>query len=132
MDEQAPLAFIREDQGPARGLAHIRLEWDDALHATVGETTCPNGRPTVGGLPCDPVGYIRHLGERFSGDLGLPVTPQPEIVGLAGGYGWLLALDEGAPKELTVRQVEVLPDTPLFFSVQYPIGTNVEVTAHVA
>jgi hypothetical protein len=132
MDIQAPLALIREDQGPARGLAHIRLEWDNILHETVGISTCPNGRPTTGGLPCDSHGYVRHLGERFSSDLGLPVTAQPEIVGLAGGYGWLLSLDEGAPKELKIMQIEVLPTTPLLFSVQYPLGTQIEVTAKAA
>jgi hypothetical protein len=51
------------------------------------------------------------------------------VVGLAGGFGWLFSLNEGAPKELKIMQTEVLPDTPLLFSVQYPVGTSVSVIA---
>lgn len=123
------MTFIKQNDGPARGFAHIRLEWDVALHATVGVTDCVNGRPAGEGPFCLSHGYIRYLGEKFSVDDGLPVTAQPEIVGLAGGYGWLLTLNEGAPKSLKIMEVEVLPDTPLIFSVQYPAGTSVSVVA---
>jgi len=131
-DVQGPVVFVQQNNGPSRGLAHIRLEWDAALHSTVGSTACVNGRSANSGPYCPPHGYIRHLGKRFSGDNGLPVTAQPEVVGLAGGYGWLLTLDEGAPKELKISQTEVLPGTPLLFSVQYPLNTAVTVTAHAA
>lgn len=131
-DPQGPLVFVKKNQGPARGLAHVRLEWDEKLHDTVGSTDCVNGRD-FGALPlCAAKGYIRHLGGRFSSDNGLPVTAQPEIVGLAGGFGWLLKLNDGAPKELKISEVEVLPETPLLFSVQYPLGTSVSVKAKAA
>ena len=66
MDTQAPLAFIRQGDGPARGLAHVRLEWDGD-YGEVGSTICGNGRTfnsTSGQFEplCETVGYIRHLG----------------------------------------------------------------------
>jgi len=37
-DPEGPLTFIKIDNGPDRGLGHIRMEFDEELHATVGET----------------------------------------------------------------------------------------------
>ena len=130
------MAFIRKDAGPARGLAHIRLEWDDSLHDTVGGgDTCRNGGSGLTN-DCPAVGRIRHLGTRFNPahdpEGGLPVTLQPEIVGLAGGFGWLLSLDGGAPHTLTITEVEVLPNTPLLLSIAYPPGTGFEIKAKAA
>lgn len=129
LDSQGPVVFVQEANGPARGLAHVRFEWDDALHSTVGSSDCVNGRLAGQGPFCLPHGYVRHLGEMFANEAGLPVTAQPEVVGLAGGFGWLLTLNEGAPKELKIMQMEVLPSTPLLLSLQYPFGTSVSVTA---
>jgi hypothetical protein len=131
-DVQGPLTFIQENNGPARGLAHIRVTWDDALHATVGSGDCVNGRPADVGPYCLPYGYIRHVGNKFAtaADQGLSVTAQPEIAGLAGGYGWILKLNQGAPKEIKIREIEVSPDTPLLFSIQYPLGVSVTVKAN--
>jgi hypothetical protein len=133
MDEQAPLSFVKKNAGPARGLAHFRLEWDDALHDTVGgRDTCRNGGSGIT-EECPAVGRIRHLGSRFDvandPEGGLPVTPQPEIVGLAGGFGWLLTLDDGAPHTLNISQIEVMPNTPLLLSVAYPTGTSFTIKA---
>ena len=116
-DEQAPLEFIKKNDGPARGLAHIRLEWDDALHDTVGGSACVNGRTFDGdvdlGPACDAVGRIRHVGPMFDSSSdpvgGLPITANPNVAGLAGGYGWLLSLDQGAPNTLKIMQVEADP-----------------------
>lgn len=110
----------------------MRLEWDQALHKTAGKSDCVNGREANSGPYCLPHGYMRHLGNKFSNLTGLPVTAQPEIAGLAGGYGWLLKLNSGAPKVLNITEVEVMPDTPLLLSVQYPLQTNVTVTAKAA
>ena len=137
-DTQGPVVFIQENNGPARGLAHIRTLWDEYLHGTVyssansivGSGDCLNGR-RAGDPECLPWGYIRHLGPKFQPATdGLPVAAQPEIVGLAGGYGWLLTLNEGAPKKINITQIEVSPETPLMLSIQYPIGVSVTVTAH--
>lgn len=129
-DVQGPLAFIQKNNGPARGLAHIRVTWDDTLHATVGTGDCVNGRDPGVAPFCLPHGYIRHVGPKFAADDGLPVTAQPEIVGLAGGYGWVLTLDEGAPKQVKITEIEVDVDTPLLLSIQYPIGVSVTIKAH--
>jgi len=136
MDEQGPLSFIKQNTGPARGLGHIRLEWDTALHSTVGgDDTCRNGGSGLN-QDCPAVGRIRHLGSRFDStndpDGGLPVTLQPEIVGLTGGFGWLLSLDGGAPHTLKISQIEVLPNTPLLLSISYPLGTTFTIKANAA
>ena len=123
-DTQGPLTFIRQNSGPARGLGHIRLSWNAALHNTVGVSACGNGN----GLPCPAVGYIRHIGSYFDGDAGLDVTANPDIAGPIGGFGWLLNLTDGAPVALDIAQIEVMPDTPLLLSIQYPVGTALSVT----
>lgn len=137
-DEQAPLNFIKKNNGPARGLAHIRLEWDADLHNTVGSTSCTNGAMYVGGerVLCPAVGHIRHLGTMFdeSNDpiKGLPVTAQAEIAGLTGGFGWLLELDGGAPHTLSISQMDITEDTGVFLSIAYPTGTSFTVAAKAA
>ena len=128
VDEQGPLTFIRQNNGPERGVAHFHLEWDDALHSQVGGSICGNGN----GAPCPAVGYIRHMGPRFSSDPGLPVTANADIAGLAGGFGWYLSLLNGAPRQMSFSLIEVAPDTPLLLSIAYPIGTSFSVTAHAA
>ena len=81
MDEQGPLSFIKKNNGPTRGLGHIRLEWDSDLHGQVGDSdNCRNGGSGIT-QDCPAIGYIRHLGSRFANDPGLPITIQPEIVG---------------------------------------------------
>lgn len=133
-DSQGPLKFIRKSNGPSRALAHIRLAWDDDLHNSVGKTICGNTE----GYPCEPVGYVRHLGHKFSPmqnsnlSRGLPVTANPDIVGITGGYGWLLDLNIPAPRQLTFSTVEVDPDSPLIVSIPYPMGTNFAISAHGA
>ena len=124
-DTHGPLTFIRQNRGPVRGLGHVNLEWDAALHSTVGVTVCGNGDLSKF---CPAVGYIRHMGTRFDGDPGLPVTAQAEVAGPVGGFGWLLELNNGAPRALNINNIELLRDTPLLLSVQYPIGTEVSVT----
>ncbi len=48
--------------------------------------------------------------------------------GPVGGFGWMLSLNGGAPKELRISMIEVLPGHPLLISVQYPVGTELSVT----
>jgi len=137
MDEQGPVCFINKNAGPARGFAHIRLDWDEALHDTVGDEggACLNGGTGIT-QDCPAVGHIRHLGTKFNSandpEGGLPVTAQPEIVGLAGGFGWLLSLDGGAPHTLKISQIEVMPNTPLLLSIAYPLGTSFTIKAKAA
>lgn len=125
-DPQGPLEFIPQVQD--RGLGHVHLEWDPALHSQVGNGICGNGD----GSPCNAVGYIRHKGSMFSLDNGLPVTANADIAGPVGGYGWYLELAAGAPKELKASLIEVDPTTPLMFSVAYPVGTTINVAYEAA
>ena len=102
-----------------------------SANSVVGSGDCLNGRRAED-PECLAWGYIRHLGAKFQAatDDGLPIGAQPDIVGLAGGYGWLLTLNEGAPKMINITQIEVSPETPLLLSIQYPLGVTVTVTAH--
>jgi hypothetical protein len=115
--------------GPKRGLGHFRMEWDYSQHDQVGTTLCGNGD----GLPCPPLGFVRHAGKRFSGEhSGLAITARGEIVGPVGGYGWIVKLDKGAPRNIRIDDMKVLPETPMLVSIAYPIGTAFNISAHAA
>ena len=125
-EPQGPLWFFKLDSGPERGLGHFKMKWDNALHAQIGKSQCGNGAY----VPCDYVGYIKHLGAYFDDDAGLPVTANADIVGPVGGFGWKLELDSGAPKSVRFEQIEVDPATPLLLSIAYPLGTAFNIVAH--
>jgi len=127
-EPQAPLWFFKLNNGPERGIGHFRMKWDNALHNKIGSSQCGNGQ----GLPCDYVGYIQHLGDYFSGDSGLPVTANADVVGPVGGFGWKLDLTQGPPKSVRFEQIEVDPSTPLLLSISYPIGTSFTIEAVAA
>lgn len=127
-DPQAPLWFFKLNNGPERGIGHFRMLWDYPLHNQIGNSQCGNGQ----GIPCDYVGYIQHRGPYFSGDSGLPVTANADIVGPVGGFGWKLELAKGAPASVRFEQIEVDPETPLLLSIAYPLGTSFIIEAHAA
>ena len=79
-DPQGPLRFIPQKptaETPARGLGHVTIYWDDALHDQVGSTICGNGDPD---LQCEAHGYLRHAGKKFSGTQGIALTPRKFFV----------------------------------------------------
>jgi hypothetical protein len=108
------------------------MSWDSSVHNQVGGggAFCGNGNQR----PCPPLGYLRHAGKRFSNAVGLKagmaVTARGEVVGPVGGYAWILELDGGAPRNLRLDDVEVLPETPMIISIAYPVGTTVNITVH--
>lgn len=119
-------------KGTTRGLAHLKMVWDEDLHDKVGrDRYCYQMWED-----CPDQGYVRHLGKRFTPDpddyttWGLPVTAAGKVVGLIGGYGWLLEFKEyGAPKKLTFERMEIEPDAILMLSIKYPPGTTFSVVA---
>mmetsp|Transcript_8285 Transcript_8285/g.13722 ORF Transcript_8285/g.13722 Transcript_8285/m.13722 type:complete len:308 (+) Transcript_8285:2-925(+) len=125
-DPQAPLWFFKLTSGPERGMGHFVMEWDTALHDQIGDSQCGNGD----GQPCDYRGYIKHVGEKFANDYGLPVTANGDIVGPVGGFGWVLDIFAGAPTSVLFRYIEVDPATPLLLSISYPPGTSFTIVAH--
>jgi hypothetical protein len=134
VDKQAPIVFIKQNGGPKRSIGHFHMEWDASLHSKVGDSLCGNGD----GQPCPPVGYIRHLGYKFSpfrnvtAKKGLWVTANPDVVGPTGGFGWHLSLSRGAPRVLNITQMEISPSSPLLLSIAYPVGTTITITATAA
>ncbi|GKZ00869.1 hypothetical protein MPSEU_001038600 [Mayamaea pseudoterrestris] len=130
-DEQGPVSFIKKNNGPDRGLASVRFSWDEALHAGTDVDYCFNGDPG----PCPIQGYLRHLGYKFSPSQsgagpGMPVTANPDTTGMVGGYGWVLKLNGGAPRDLNMTEIEVAPNNMLLLSIAYPVGTVFTVTAN--
>jgi hypothetical protein len=125
------LRFIKQTNGPQRGLGHINMQWDSSVNSQVGDTVCANGVPSI---PCPTLGYMRHLGHMFSPSIsgaqpGMPVNAGGNIVGPVGGFGWLLTLNAGAPTTITFPEVVVLPDYPMIISIPYPKGTSFTITA---
>lgn len=129
-DPQGPLRFIQQNKGTERGLGHFRVSWDESEHNQVGSSVCGNG----GTLPCEPLGFARHAGRKFSGGTGkgLPVTARGDIVGPVGGFGWILDIEKGPPRNLRFEEIEVLPDTPMILSIAYPLGTTFNISANAA
>ena len=132
VEPQRPSYLIRKGDGPKRGLGFIQMTWDASLHDQVGK----NRYCYQGWEDCPDQGYIRHLGRRFSPDpedytaWGLPVTAAGRVVGLTGGYGWLMEFSaKGAPKELVFDRMEIDPESVLMLSIKYPRGTTFKVTA---
>jgi len=126
-DPQGPLKFIKQNNGPNRNIGHIHIDYDDAEHNQVGVSKCGNGWGS-----CPAIGYIKHFGPMFADDMGLPVTANGDIAGPTGGFGWLLEMNNGAPRNIKISEIEVHPDSPLIFSVQYPPGTSVNIEANAA
>lgn len=60
------------------------------------------------------------------------MTANPDVVGPVGGFGWLLKLNSGAPRDLNITQVEQSPSSTLILSIVYPPGTSVTITAMAA
>ena len=115
-DPQGPLKFIKQNNGPERGIGHFKISWDDSKHNQVGGALCGNGNLA----PCPALGYMKHLGSLFHSDNGLPVTANADVVGPTGGFGWLLKLNNGAPHTLKLEHIEVSPNSPLLLSLPYP------------
>ena len=131
-ETQGPVSFIKKNNGPNRGLAHVHFSWDEALHAQTGTNYCINGG---GSKPCPTQGYVRHLGHKFSpfqsgASQGLPITVNPDTVGPVGGYGWVLKLNGGAPRDLNITEIEIDPSHVLLLSIAYPKGTVFTITAN--
>ena len=130
VDDQAPIVFIKRNNGKARGIGHIHLYWDKNLHKQVGSSVCLNG-----GGQCPTVGYMRHLGHKFSpayntnANPGLPITANPDTVGPVGGFGWVLKLNGGAPRNLLIQETALDPDNMLLLSIAYPIGSTFTIQA---
>ena len=120
-----------------RGIAHILLQWDEELHDKVAKDRycyqhwegCPGPD-----CHCPDQGYVRHLGKRFTPDpddyttFGLPITAPGKVVGLTGGYGWLMEFNR-APKKLELSRMEIDPDGILMLSIKYPPGTTFDIVA---
>jgi hypothetical protein len=49
-----------------------------------------------------------------------------------GGYGWIVKLDNGAPRNIRFDDIEVLPETPVLVSIVYPFGTAFKIRVHAA
>lgn len=132
-DPQGPLRFIKQTNGPQRGLGHFYMLWDSVVNGEVGGSVCSNGDHSI---PCPILGYVRHLGHKFSPAMGaatgMPVTPTGDVVGPIGGFGWLLTLTAGAPKSIRFQEIVARPDTPMLLAIPYPKGTSFTIIAHAA
>ena len=117
--QHAPLQLCKS-RG-TRQIGSINLGW--GKEAQIGQSVCGNGGT---GLPCTPIGFIKHWGPRFGKGLGsaLPVTLNAEVAGPLGGFGWHLRFTSGAPKRLVIKRIQVPHDTKLLLSIAYPLNTT--------
>ena len=133
VEPQRPMFFVRKSDGPKRGIAYVKMVWDDALHNRIG----PNERYCYQAAEnCPEQGFLRHLGKRFTPDpndystWGFPITATGIVTGLTGGFGWLLDFsNSGTPKKIVFERLEIDPDSVLMLSIKYPAGTRFTITA---
>ena len=89
-------------EGPRRQIGSLNMQWtrERAQNEYFGTTACGNGDI---GMPCGPLGYIKHHGQRYLSGAGhaLPVTLNGKVTGALGGFGWLLRFNAGGPRSLT-------------------------------
>mmetsp|Transcript_20238 Transcript_20238/g.42749 ORF Transcript_20238/g.42749 Transcript_20238/m.42749 type:complete len:1211 (-) Transcript_20238:513-4145(-) len=105
-----------------RDVASINMIWDQQLAAQLGDTVCSNGDRNVF---CGKLGGVRHWGR--TGEL--PITPNGEVTGPSGGFGWHLRWNDGPPRNLIIEHVQVSPSSNLMLSIAYPSGTTFEIKA---
>lgn len=122
---------------PANGayIASFKMNWDPSIDAKLdgsGGKQCDN--QFGGGAKCDRVGYIGRFGdENFESD-AMPVHQRAEVVGVVPkknqkkGAGWYLRFDEGAPKQLVLKRIQVHHDSTLILAITYPLGTKFTIT----
>jgi len=130
LDSHGPVQLIDLALGPERDLGHVKLYFDEAEHSRAGSSICTNDVSDP--PPCPPLGYVKHLGPRFNDDLGLPVTAQSDIVGMTGGFGWLLTFNNGSPIRTKISRVEVKPSTVLVLAIPYPMNVGLRITQYAA
>jgi hypothetical protein len=53
-------------------------------------------------------------------------------VGPVGGYGWILQVNQGSPRNIRFEDIEVLPETTMLLSIPYPAGTTFQISANAA
>ena len=132
----------------ARWPAALQLRWQLGLHNGDGYGYTRCGGSVWGCVPltpCPQLGYATHIGfppgrethqwaRRAPGDYdGMPITPGGALTGPAGGFGWFIHLFEGAPRELNVSNIQLPSNsTHLVLALQYPPGTNFEVSSRGA
>jgi hypothetical protein len=128
-DVQAPIRFIKQNNGPQRAMAFTQVLWDDSLHSQVDGALCKEF------VPCPPEGFVRHAGKKFSPILnpavtpGMPLTARSNVNGLSGGFGWIINFNRTAPRHIDFIDTEIEPHSVLLISIPYPPGTTFNVTA---
>jgi len=127
----APLWLCSARQG-LRQVGSLNMRWA-GQPSGLGSTHCANGDPI--GVPCTPVGFVKHWGSRYGRGLGaaLPITLNAELSGALGGSGWHVRFMNGAtPRSLVIERVQVPYDTKLVLSIAYPADATVSsITAGV-
>lgn len=129
-DAQAPLRFIKKNNGPQREMAYTEIMWDMSLHNQSGKTLCTEG------IPCPAEGYVRHAGKKFTPSSsvtpGMPLTARSNVNGLSGGFGWIVDFNNTAPRHIDFVDTEIAPNSILLISIPYPNGTTFNVTAEAS
>ena len=89
-----------------RQVGSLHVHWE-GQPSGLGTDFCPNGDPI--GLPCGPVGFVKHVGGRYRHGLGdaMPLTLNGQLTGPLGGFGWYLRFSSNTPKVLVIERVQV-------------------------
>jgi hypothetical protein len=124
--------WICPDPNHAITLGSVVVLYDKSkFNNEIGSVVCSNGQ----GLPCPDIGYANHLWRSNLRD-GLPFTLNSKFTGAIDsrlGAGWYIRWFEGAPKTITITNVQLQSDTTnLILAFPFPSGTTVQVKAYAA
>ena len=124
-------------QARNRFLASLYFTWDASLESQLkgngAGKLCENAS-TKKSSACPRVGYLAQFGQVGAlEDIGLKVNYRPEFTGPVPtadadkGSGWYFWLDQGAPKELVLSQLQIHHKAIFLLAIPYPKGTSFQI-----
>lgn len=110
--------------------ASVFLYFNPSIQDAIGVAECGNGYWV--GLPCTNHAVVTHFGRSLS--VGMSVSTNAKITGpiIAAHGGWFVRFNQGTPRVINVKQIQVAPRDMLIMAFPYPRGTTFSITAYAA
>lgn len=110
------------DAYPSRAAGELHITFDEAAQSGVGESVCGNHDL----FPCPALGALSHVGWLEDGS-NMPLTPNGEVTGPLGGFGWFASFHGGAARKIVLSRIQVTSRSHLMLYFQYPAGTTFKI-----
>lgn len=114
------------DAYPTRAAGELYMTFDEVAQSGVGHSNCGNQWAEADMIPCPALGALSHVGW-LANDSNMPLTPNGEITGPLGGFGWFASFHGGAARKIQLSRIQVASHSHLMLYFQYPTGTTFEI-----